>query len=159
MSLSPRKLCLRYWNVLLEQWGGAPSCWNTTMFISVPLFLLNATANFQRHHLYVPLCVASHTIYIIIFKKIQSEDPPFAHSILHCNFLLTQWLLAMFMRLLRWPKPHVLLVDMPTQMKMDFVIKQNQAKITWVVLNSSTSFFPICIGLFLEDSHFVWKQL
>ena len=35
----------------------------------------------------------------------------------------------MFMRPLRCPKPHVLLVDMPTQIKMGFVIKQNQAKI------------------------------
>ena len=36
----------------------------------------------------------------------------------------------MYMRLLRCPKSHVLLVDMPTQMKMGFVTKQNQTKIS-----------------------------
>ena len=44
----------------------------------------------------------------------------------------------MFMRLLRWPKPHALLVDMPTQMKSGFVTKQDQSKFLWVVLNSFT---------------------
>ena len=68
----------------------------------------------------------------------------------------------MLMRLLRCPKPHVLLVDMPTQMKMGFVTKQNQAKITWVVLISFTDgltkftpFFFNGINLFLENLHFV----
>ena len=72
----------------------------------------------------------------------------------------------MFMRLLRWPKPHVLPAHMPTQMKMSFVTKQNEAKITWVVLNSFTDgltkfapFFLIGISLFLENLHFIWKQL
>ena len=64
------------------------------------------------------------------------------------------------------PKTDVLLVDMPTQMKMGLVTKQNQAKITWVVLNSFTDgltkftpFFLIGISLFLENLRFVWKQL
>ena len=48
MSLSPGKYCLRNSRVLFEQWGGAPSCWNTTVFISMPLFLLNAGTNFLR---------------------------------------------------------------------------------------------------------------
>ena len=68
----------------------------------------------------------------------------------------------MYMRLLRCPKSHVLLVDMPTQMKMGFVTKQNQTKITWVVLNlftdgltKFTPFFLIGISLFLENLHFV----
>ena len=72
----------------------------------------------------------------------------------------------MFMSLLRCPRPHVLLADMPTQMKTAFVTKQNQAKITWVVFNSLTGglikpnpFFLIGISLFLEDMHVVWKQL
>ena len=49
----------------------------------------------------------------------------------------------MFIRLLRCPKPHVLFVDMPTQMKMGFVTKQNQAKIT---------------GLFSILSLIVWQN-
>ena len=67
----------------------------------------------------------------------------------------------MFMRLLRCPKSHVSLVDMPTQMKMGFFTKQNQAKITRVVLNSSDKIhsFLIDISLFLENLNFVWKQL
>ena len=72
----------------------------------------------------------------------------------------------MFMRQLRCPKPRVLLVDMPNQMKMGFVTKQNQAKITWVVLNSFTDgltkftpFFLIDISLFLENLHFAWEQV
>ena len=72
----------------------------------------------------------------------------------------------MFMKPLGCPKPHVLPADMPAQMKMSFVTKQNQAKITWVVLNSFTDglkkitpFFLIDISLFLENFHFVWKQL
>ena len=71
----------------------------------------------------------------------------------------------MFIRLLRCPKPHTLPVDMPTQMKMSFVTKQNQAKITWVILNFFTDglsklapFFLTGISLFLENLHFVWKQ-
>ena len=46
MSLSPGKHCLRYSRVLFEQWGGAPSCWNTIVSISMPFFLLNARTNF-----------------------------------------------------------------------------------------------------------------
>ena len=72
----------------------------------------------------------------------------------------------MFMRLLRCPKPHVLPADMLTQMKMSFITKQNEAKFTWVVLNSFTDgltkfapFFLFGISLFLENFHFVWKQL
>ena len=72
----------------------------------------------------------------------------------------------MFMRLFRCPKPHVLLVDMPPQIKMGFVTKQNQAKITWFVLISFTDgltklspFFLIGVSLFLENLHFAWKQL
>ena len=71
----------------------------------------------------------------------------------------------MFMRLLRCPKPHTLPVDMPTQMKMSFVTKQNQAKFTWVILNFFTDglsklapYFLIGISLFLENLHFVWEQ-
>ena len=58
--------------------------------------------------------------------------------------------------------------DMPSQMKMGFVTKQNQTKpkITWVVFNSFTNglkkftlFFLIDISLCLVDLQFVWKQL
>ena len=56
--------------------------------VSLPSHCMNKLSS---HHQYVPLCV-------------------------DVNFLLTYWLLGMFMRLLRCPKPHVLLVDMPTQM-------------------------------------------
>ena len=75
----------------------------------------------------------------------------------------------MFMRLLRSPKLHVLLVDMYIQMKMVFVTKENQAKIIWVVvLNSFTDgltefdsfvFIGISFILFLENLCFLWKQL
>ena len=72
----------------------------------------------------------------------------------------------MFMRLFRCPKPHVLLADMPPQIKMGFVTEQNQAKITQVVLISFTDgltkftpFFLIGVSLFLENLHFAWKQL
>ena len=47
MSLCPGKYCLRYSRVLFKQWGGAPSWWNTTVFISMLLFLLNAGTNFH----------------------------------------------------------------------------------------------------------------
>ena len=47
MSLSPGKYRLRYSRVLFKQWGGAPSWWNTTVFISMLLFLLNAGTNFH----------------------------------------------------------------------------------------------------------------
>ena len=64
----------------------------------------------------------------------------------------------MFMRLLRCSKPHVLLVDMPTQVKMGFIIRQNQAKITWVIpssftdgLTNFTPFFLIGISLFWQN--------
>ena len=56
--------------------------------------------------------------------------------------------------------------DIPSQMKMGSVSKQNQVKITWVVLNSFTDgltkftlFFLIDISLCLVDLQFVWKQL
>ena len=77
MSLSPRKLCLRYWSVLLEQWGGAPSCWNTTMFISMPLFLLNATAKLSETS---PRCTVlrcqSHDLHHYLQKKYNLKIPP-----------------------------------------------------------------------------------
>ena len=46
MSLSPRKYYRRCSRVLFEQRCGAWSCWNTTLFISMPLFFINAGTNF-----------------------------------------------------------------------------------------------------------------
>ena len=63
-------------------------------------------------------------------------------------------------------KPKTSCFDMPGQMKMGFVTKQNQTKITWVVLNSFTDiftkftpFFLIDVSLCLVDLRFLWKQL
>ena len=34
--------CMRYSSVQIEQWGGTPSCWNTTVFMLTALLPLNA---------------------------------------------------------------------------------------------------------------------
>ena len=59
------------------------------------------------------------------------------------------------MRLLRCPKPHVLLVHMSTQIKMGFITEQNQAKIMWVVLSSFTdSLIKFALFLLIDISMF-----
>ena len=147
MSLSPGKYCLRNSRVLFEQWGGAPSCWNTTVFISMPLFLLNAGTNFLRI-----ISMYRSALTVTRFPSLSSKmyGPkipllPIAHHTVTFSWLNGRWV---------------------CQMKMSFVTKQNQAKIIWVVLNSFTDgltkftpFFLIDISLFLENLHFVWKQL
>ena len=40
------KYCLRYPRVLFMQWSSAQTCWNTTVFILMPVFLLNAGTTF-----------------------------------------------------------------------------------------------------------------
>ena len=117
------------------------------------------------NHLDLLLCIDSHMILVNIFKKVWSislPPIPFAYRTAYCKFLVTYSPIGMFIRLLRWPKLHVLLVDMLAQMKMDFATKQNQNKITWVdfkfftngVVNF-TPFFLIGISLCLEYFHFV----
>ena len=117
------------------------------------------------HHFDLLLCIDSHMILVNIFKKVWPISLPpisFAYRTVYCKFLVTYSPIGMFIRLLRWPKLHVLLVDMLAQMKMDFATKQNQNKITWVdfkfftngVVNF-TPFFLIGISLCLEYFHFV----
>ena len=48
MSPSPGKYRPRNSKDLSEQWGGAPCCWQITVFISTLLFLLSARINFFR---------------------------------------------------------------------------------------------------------------
>ena len=117
------------------------------------------------HHFDLLLCIDSHMILVNIFKKVWPISLPpisFAYRTAYCKFLVTYSPIGMFIRLLRWPKLHVLLVDMLAQMKMEFATKQNQNKITWVdfkfftngVVNF-TPFFLIGISLCLEYFHFV----
>ena len=163
MSLSPGKYCLRYSTVLFKQWGGAPSYWNTTVFTLMPLFFLNAGTNF--------LCIISmyHSAFTVTgFSSLSSKNCslkilplPIAHHTVTISWLNGCWVCLWCC----WGAQNLMFCLLTCPFKLKWA-KQNQAKITWVVLNSFTDgltkftpFFLIDISLFLENLHFVWKQL
>ena len=93
MSLSPGKHCLRYSRVLFEQWGGAPSCWNTIVSISMPFFLLNAWTNFLRIILIYCSMLTVTQFPSLSSKKYGPKIPPLpiAHHSVTFSWLNSWW--------------------------------------------------------------------
>ena len=72
----------------------------------------------------------------------------------------------MFMVLNLSPETHILLVDVPTQVTVSLVTKENQIQQARVIFNPLTDMFPKCfsfgfivISLPLQDLNFVRKEL
>ena len=71
----------------------------------------------------------------------------------------------MLMRLCCGPKPHVLHVNMPTQVEMCLATDEKNVQKTGVVLNpfadtlaKFTALVLVGLALSLKNLHFVWKQ-
>lgn len=72
----------------------------------------------------------------------------------------------MFMRLSLSPEAYILFVDVPTQVTMSLVTKENQIQQARVMFNPLTDIFTkyfsfcfIAISLTLQDLNFVGKEL
>ena len=64
------------WEVLPEEF----KCWNTTVFISMPLFLLNAGTNFYRITSLYCSALKDTRFTSLSSKKYGPKIPPFAYS-------------------------------------------------------------------------------
>ena len=137
MSLSPGKYCLRYSRVLFEQRGGAPFCWNTTVFISMSLFLLIAWTHFLRI-----INMYRSALTVTRFESLSSEkyDPKILHLPIARHPVTFSLLNGCWVCLWgSWDAPNLMFCLLTCPLKwIGFITKQNQAKITWVVLDSFT---------------------
>ena len=118
------------------------------------------------HEYNVTVCVHRHLILILAFNEVWPEDAILSNDKPHSHFLLAKWAMGMFMELSLSPEVHILLADVPTQVTVSLVTKENQMQQAMMIFNPLTDVFRNCssfcfivISFPLQGLNFVRKEL
>ena len=103
------------------------------------------------HDCNVRVCVQCHLILILILKEVWPDDAISSNGTPCSHFLLAKRAMGMFMGLSLSPEVHILLVDVPTQVTVSLITKENKMQQTSVIFNSLTDIFTQFLVLLYCD--------
>ena len=103
------------------------------------------------HECNVRVCVQCHLILILILKEVWPDDAISSNGTPCSHFLLAKRAMGMFMGLSLSPEAHILIVDVPTQVTVSLITKENKMQQTSVIFNSLTDIFTQFLVLLYCD--------
>ena len=96
------------------------------------------------HECNVTVCVHRYPILIFVLKEKWPDDAISSDGTPQIHFLLAKRAMGRFMGLNLIPEAHILLVDVPTQVTVSLITKENQIQEVRVIFSPLTDIFAKC---------------